>query len=71
MRKSFKREIPLKERGEWQELFQEQQEEISRLTAEIVRLEEALNATAYDVYGLNEEERELIERETKYEHGEW
>lgn len=71
VRKSFKREIPLKERGEWQELFEEQQAEISRLTAEIVRLEEALNAAVYDVYGLNEAERELIERETKYAYGEW
>ena len=53
VRKSFKREIPLRERGEWQELFQEQQAEINRLTAEIVRLEEALNAVVYAVYGLD------------------
>ncbi len=71
VRKSFKREIPLKERGEWQEMFQEQQAEIHRLTAEIMRLEEALNAAVYAVYGLSAEEIALIERETKYEYGEW
>lgn len=71
VRKSFKREIPLKERGEWQALFQEQQEEIERLTAEIVRLEEELNAVVYAVYSLNAEEIALIERETKYRYGEW
>ena len=70
MRKSFKREILRKERGEWQAMFQEQQEEINRLTAEIVRLEEVLNAAVYAVYGLNEEVA-LIERETKYQYGEW
>ena len=71
VRKSFKREIPLRERGEWQALFQEQQVEIERLTTEIVKLEEALNAAVYAVYGLNEEEVALIERETKYQYGEW
>lgn len=71
VRKSFKREIPLKERAEWQELFQEQQSEIERLTAQIEQLEEALNAAVYAVYGLNAEEIALIERETKYRYGEW
>ena len=69
VRKSFKREISLKERGEW--LFEEQQVEVNRLTAEIVRLEEALNTTVYAVYGLNEEEIALVEQETKYQYGEW
>lgn len=71
VRKSFKREIPLKERSQWQESFEEQQAEINRFTAEIVRLEEALNATVYAVYSLNEEEIALVERETTYQYGEW
>lgn len=71
VRKSFKREIPLQERGEWQELFEVQQATISRLTAEIRRLEEALNAAVYAVYGLNEGEIALVEHETKYLYGEW
>lgn len=71
VRKSFKREIPLRERGAWQALFQEQQAEVARLTAQIVRLEEELNATVYAAYGLSEEEIALIERETNYHYGEW
>ncbi|HEU5381086.1 MAG TPA: N-6 DNA methylase [Ktedonobacteraceae bacterium] len=71
VRKAFKREIPVKERGEWQEFFQEQQEEIKQLTVKIVGLEEALNAAVYAVYELDEEERALVERETKYQYGEW
>jgi hypothetical protein len=71
VRKSFKQEIPIKERAEWQEFFQEQRNEIGWLTAEIVRLEEELNTAVYAVYGLNEEEIALIEQETKYAYGEW
>lgn len=69
--KVFKRDIPLKERDEWEELLQEQAAEIERLTNEIVRLETELNAAVYEVFGLNEEERGIIERETKYRYGEW
>ncbi len=71
VRKSFKREIPLKERGEWQTMFREEQEKIERLTAEIVQLEEELNTAVYTVYGLNRDEIALIEQETKYQYGEW
>lgn len=71
VRKSFKREIPFKERGEWQAYFQEQRDEIERRTAEMVRLERELNASVYAVYGLNEQEIALIERETRYQYGQW
>jgi len=71
VRTSFKREIPLKERGEWQAFFQEQRDEIERRTAEIVRLEKELNAVVYAVYGLNEQEIALVERETRYQYGQW
>jgi hypothetical protein len=37
----------------------------------MVQLETALNAAVYNVFGLNEEERLLIEQETKYAYGEW
>jgi hypothetical protein len=43
----------------------------NRLTSEIVRLETELNAAVYDVFGLNEAERAIIEHETKYQYGEW
>lgn len=69
--KVFKRDIPLKERDDWEALLREQATEIGRLTAEIVRLETELNAAVYAVFGLNEEEQHLIEQETKYRYGEW
>jgi type I restriction-modification system DNA methylase subunit len=69
--KVFKRDIPLKERSDWEALLKEQATEIDRLTATIVQLETELNAVVYAVFGLNEEEQQLIEQETKYRYGEW
>ena len=69
--KVFKRDIPLKERDDWEALLRERKEEIGRLTDEIVRLETQLNAAVYDAFGLDDAERALIERETKYAYGEW
>ena len=70
-RKVFKRDIPLKERDDWEELLRQRAGEIRRLTDEIIRLETELNAAVYDVFGLDESERKLIEQETKYRYGEW
>jgi len=69
--KVFKRDIPLKDRDDWEALLRDRTAEIGRLTGEIVRLETELDAAVYDVFGLDEEERALIERETKYNYGEW
>ncbi len=69
--KVFKRDIPLKERDDWEALLKEQATEIDRLTSTIVQLETELNAAVYAVFGLNEEEQHLIEQETKYRYGEW
>lgn len=71
VRKSFKQDIPLKERREWETLLQEQRTEIEQLTAQIIKLEEALNAAVYTVFGLSDEDITLIEQETKYQYGEW
>jgi hypothetical protein len=69
--KSFKREIALKERGEWETFLREQREEVEQLTSEITSLEQQLNAAVYAVFGLNEDEIALVEQETKYHYGEW
>jgi hypothetical protein len=69
--KVFRRDIPLKDRDDWETLLRERTAEIGRLTGEIVRLETELNEAVYEVFGLDEEERMLIERETKYRYGEW
>jgi type I restriction-modification system DNA methylase subunit len=69
--RAFKRDIPLKERDDWEALLRERRQEIGMLTEELVRLETALNEAVYDAFGLDEAERRLIERETKYACGEW
>ncbi len=69
--KAFKRDIPLKDRDDWEVLLKERSAEIGMLTDEIVRLETELNEAVYEAFGLDEEERKLIEQETKYRYGEW
>jgi hypothetical protein len=69
--KSFKRDIPVKDRDGWETLLRERTTEIKELTEEIVRLETELNAAVYEAFGLNEAEIALIEHETKYRYGEW
>jgi type I restriction-modification system DNA methylase subunit len=69
--KAFKRDIPLKDRDDWERLLRDRTVEIAHLTEEIVRLETTLNEAVYDAFGLDDAERRLIERETKYAYGEW
>lgn len=71
VKSSFKRDIPVKDRDDWEALLRVRSAEIERLTREIVRLETELNAAVYAAFDLNEEEIRLIEQETKYEYGEW
>jgi hypothetical protein len=69
--KVFKRDIPLKDRDNWEALLKERSAEIGMLTDEIVKLETELNEAIYEAFGLDAEERKLIEQETKYRYGEW
>jgi hypothetical protein len=69
--KVFKRDIPLKDRDDWETLLRERTAEIAKLTGEIVMLETILNAEVYAAFGLNDDEIRLIEEETKYTYGEW
>lgn len=71
IRKSFKNDIPLRERNEWEALLREQRDEIERLTAKIIELEEQLNVAVYAIFNLNHQEIKIIEQETKYQYGEW
>ena len=66
---AFKRDVPLRERDDWQELLQERRLEHEHLTAEIIRLETALNLDVYQLFALTADEIALIERETKYGYG--
>jgi len=69
--KVFKRDIPLKDRDDWEQLLRERSTDIRRMTEEISRLEIELNKAVYAAFGLNDEEIKLIEQEIKYQYGEW
>lgn len=66
----FKRDIPLKERDEWESWLAAQRTTHTELTAEIVRLETALNAQVYTLFDMNPAEVKVIEAATKYRYGE-
>jgi hypothetical protein len=68
--KVFKRDVPLKERDEWEAWFAEQRAAHAALTATIVRLETALNARVYALFDLTPAEIAIIEQATKYRYGE-
>jgi len=67
--KVFHKDIPLKQRDEWEAWLADQRAEHERLTAEIVRLETALNAQVYELFDLTKAEIKIIEESTKYRYG--
>ncbi len=69
LRKAFKTDVPLTERGDWERYLADQQIQHHALTAQIVTLETRLNAIVYDAFDLTPDERDLIERATKYPYG--
>jgi hypothetical protein len=70
VKKALKREIPLKERDDWEAWLAEGRAEHERLTEEIIRLETDLNARVYDLFDLSPADIRLIEESTKYRYGE-
>ncbi len=68
--KVFKRDIPLKDRDDWEEWLTERRADHERHTAEIVRLETELNARVYALFDLTPTEIAIIEASTKYRYGE-
>lgn len=68
--KVFKKDIPVKERDDWQEWFGAQKQAHTERTAAIVAREMDLNARVYALFGLAEAEAKLIEAATKYQYGE-
>src|SRR5205823_12646371 len=69
--KVFKRDIPLRDRDDWEQLLQQRSADISRMTEEISSLEINLNQEAYTAFFLSDEEIKLIEQEVKYQYVEW
>jgi len=69
VRKALKREIPVRQRDDWEGWLAAQRGEHAQRTAAIVRLETQLNSKVYDLFDLNAAEIKLIEASTKYRYG--
>lgn len=67
---AFKRDIPLRQRDDWEEWLAIRRAEHEQRTAEIVRLETELNARVYTLFDLSPAEIKIIEESTKYRYGE-
>ncbi len=61
LKKSYKIDIPLKERGAWQEFLEEAKTEREQVAAQITLLEKELNTAVYALFNLSDEEISLIE----------
>jgi type I restriction-modification system DNA methylase subunit len=61
VKKCFKADIPLKERSEWEDLFNTGKAEIEKLSAEIKRNETEINAIVYKLFDLTANEIALLE----------
>ncbi len=67
---ALKREIPLKDRDEWEAWLTAQRAAHQRYTAEIFRQETELNQQVYGLFELNPAEVKIIEGSTLYKYGE-
>ncbi len=61
VKRAFKAEIPVKERGQWEAFHAEASAEVKRLTAEIERAEREIDAIVYAAFELTAEEIALLE----------
>ena len=61
VKKCFKAEIPLSERNAWEDLFTTSKAEITKLSAQIKRNEDEINAIVYKLFDLNPDEIKLLE----------
>jgi hypothetical protein len=69
VKQRFGKDVPVRERGEWEVWLQEQREQQQHLTNEIIRQEKALNNLVYTLYDVTTEEVALIEAQTTYPYG--
>jgi len=61
VKKAFRAEIPVKERGEWEAYLKENAAEVHRLTAEIASAEREIDKIVYQLFDLTPEEIALLE----------
>jgi len=62
VKKALRAEIPVKERGQWQELHAEASAEVKRLSAEIAAAERGIDRLVYAAFELTGEEIALLEK---------
>ncbi len=62
VKRALKVEIPVKERAQWEDLFNEAKAEVLRLTAEIKAAEGEIDKLVYDAFDLTPDEIELLEK---------
>jgi len=60
-KKAFKGQIPLAERNDWQDYFEQEQQKQAQQSQQIARLEQQINQAVYELFGLTPEEISLIE----------
>ncbi|HSN74091.1 MAG TPA: hypothetical protein VL334_03240 [Anaerolineae bacterium] len=70
VRTAFNRDIPLRQRDDWENWLASRRAEHEERTAEIVRLETELNARVYALFDLSAAEIRIVEESTKYRYGE-
>ncbi len=68
VKKTFKAEIPLKERGDWEAYLSENAAEVHRLSAEIAAAERAIDAIVYRLFDLTPDEITLLESSVAGQH---
>lgn len=61
LKKAFRVEIPLRERGEWESYLNESKAELRDLTAQLATAERDIDAQVYSMFNLDSEEVTLLE----------
>ena len=65
--KRFKADIALRQRNDWQALFEQEKTRIGQLTANLAAAERRIDAIVYALFGLNAAEITLIEHAVKWQ----
>lgn len=61
VKKTFKTDIPLAERSDWEDWITRDRHEIARLSADIITLEAQINTLVYDLFDLTPDEINLLQ----------
>jgi hypothetical protein len=70
IQKLWRRDIPLRDREDWDNLLADRRAEHERLTSAIVAAETELNERVYALFKLTQDEIQIVEESTTYRYGE-